>query len=93
MSETLVRVLGCICIAGFGLVIALVCAYVMAKIYHNIKVWRRKYTLQHRFNKPPLAKCYCKDCVYRPYGELCDKFDCYVDQDFFCRHADPRDGK
>jgi hypothetical protein len=24
--------------------------------------WKHKY--KHRFDKPPLAKCYCKDCKY-----------------------------
>lgn len=72
--------------------IALVCAFVATEIRDNIKIRRMQYEFQHRFDKPPLAKCYCKDCSYRSDG-LCDKFDRYVDQDFFCKYADPCDGE
>lgn len=79
--------------AGLGVVFALVCAFVVSEISDNIKMRRRKYALQHRFDKPPLAKCYCKDCAYRSGEGICDQFDRYVDQDFFCRYADPCDGE
>ena len=93
MSETLWRVFGFIGMVGLGVAIALTCAYVIAKINDNIKAWRRRYELQHRFDKPPLAKCYCKDCSWRSGAGPCDKLDRYVDQDFFCKHADPCDGE
>lgn len=92
LSETLWRVFGFIGMAGLGVAFALVCAFVVSEISDNIKMRRRKYALQHRFDKPPLAKCYCKDCSYRSNG-LCDKFDRFVAEDFFCRHADPCDGE
>ena len=88
MSETLWRVLAYVGMVGLGVAIALTCAYVIAEISDTIKAWRMRYELQHRFDKPPLAKCYCKDCSYRSNG-LCDKFDRFVAEDFFCRHADP----
>lgn len=88
LSETLLRVLWFIGMVGVGVAIALACIYVVS----DIKLRRRKYALQHRFDKPPLAKCYCKDCLYRSNG-LCDKFDRFVAENFFCKLADPCDGE
>lgn len=93
LNETLRRVFEFVGMAGLGVAIALTCAYVIAEINDNIKARRRRYELQHRFDKPPLAKCYCKDCSWRSSTGLCDKFDRYVDQDFFCKYADPCDGE
>lgn len=92
MSETLWRVFGLVGMVGLGVAIAVVCAYVVATIRDNIKMKRWQYALQHRFDKPPLAKCYCKDCLYRSNG-LCDKFDRFVAENFFCKLADPCDGE
>lgn len=76
--------------AVLGVAIALTCACAIAKVSYNIKAWRRRYKLQHRFDKPPLAKCYCVDCSHRSGEGRCDLADCYVDHEFFCKHASPR---
>ena len=34
---------------------------VIGELIDNLR-W--KYKHKHRFDKPPTAKCYCKDCVY-----------------------------
>ena len=34
---------------------------VLKEIIDKLK-WKYKY--KHRFDKPPIAKCYCKDCIY-----------------------------
>ena len=54
------------------------------------RIWIYKYN--HRFDKPPTAKCYCKDCSF--YGDftnrrLCRKHKEFVVDDFFCKDADP----
>lgn len=53
--------------------------------------WRYKY--KHRFDKPPTAKCYCKDC--RMHGNdthRCGKFDGWHTADnWFCWDAEPRE--
>jgi hypothetical protein len=55
--------------------------------------WR----VRHRFNKPPTAKCYCRDCkshdpdthrCYR-FGETTKEYRCTADY-WFCWEADPR---
>ena len=93
MSEILWHV----CMAVLGVVIALGCAYVITKanntiqkINNNIKARRKRYELLRRFDKPPLAKCYCTDCSHRSSEGRCDLANCYVDQEFFCKHANPR---
>lgn len=92
MTETLWRVFGLVGMVIVGVFVAFLCYFIAGEIRENIAIKRRQYEYQHRFDKKPVAKCYCKDCLYRS-DVLCDKFDRYVDQDFFCRHADPCDGK
>lgn len=63
-------------------------------------VWQWKY--KHRFNKKPIAQCYCKDCIYRTEdGRCCDTHtvnEYHFADDFFCKYAvpckkDPEKGK
>lgn len=58
--------------------------------------WRYKY--KHRFDKPPTAKCYCRDCkhhgsetnqCYR-FGETTKEYRCTADN-WFCWEAEPRE--
>ncbi len=56
--------------------------------------WRRKY--KHRFDKPPTAACYCKDCVHHgkngnDYSERCDLpgVDRFIPDNGFCYKAEP----
>lgn len=67
-------------------------------IAEAIRKAKRKYQIKHRFDKPPTAKCYCKDCrFYDEYGDIrpemkgyCRWFDFTVDDDWFCCEADPK---
>lgn len=52
-----------------------------------------KYEYKHRFDKPPLAACYCIDCKH--YGskvqhELCTEHRYYTKENGFCSEAVPR---
>lgn len=57
-----------------------------------------EYKRLHRFDGPPLAKCYCKDCVYgfRPYEEFGDGIKCskkninHCSDAWFCADGEPR---
>ena len=64
--------------------------------------WREKkryeYRIKHRFDKPPLAKCYCVDCRWYgdgPYPESCGRagVDRLFGPDEFCSDADPKEMK
>lgn len=60
---------------------------------------RYEYIINHRFDNPPLAKCYCIDCKYC-YGEptktggnvYCSLWDSRViiQDNSFCYRADPK---
>lgn len=51
-------------------------------------VWRYKY--KHRFDKKPMAKCYCKDCVYfTSLDRRCTHHYTYAEESDFCNHARP----
>ena len=70
-----------------AMIFAVICAI---RQFIRERIWFYKY--KHRFDKPPTAKCYCKDCSF--YGDftnrrLCRKHkECFAD-DFFCKDADP----
>ena len=60
----------------------------------KIEELKYKYKYKHRFDKKPIAKCYCKDCVYKYKYERCKDNYCkendrYVADDWFCWHATP----
>lgn len=52
-----------------------------------------KYQYKHRFDKPPTAACYCKDC--KKHGteqNRCYKFEgWYTADNWFCWDAEPRE--
>ena len=54
--------------------------------------WHYKY--KHRFDKKPIAKCYCIDCEYHGKGNnnnLCLLHNRYFSNDWFCKDAEPKD--
>lgn len=64
--------------------------YIKAKI--SVRVYA--YKVKHRFDKPPLAKCYCRDCEYWQIQDSdtakCRIVDRYTGDNWFCRDATPR---
>ena len=55
------------------------------------------YKYKHRFNKSPVARCYCKDCDnWNPHSPQategrCWKFGYTTADNWFCWDAEPRD--
>lgn len=51
------------------------------------------YRYKHRFDKPPTAECYCKDCKkHSDETNRCYKFERqYTADNWFCWDADPRE--
>ena len=80
---------------GVFVITAMIVAMFLAVIYAirqfiRERIWIHKYN--HRFDKPPTAKCYCKDCSL--YGDftsrsLCRKHKYHFSEDYFCKDADP----
>lgn len=46
------------------------------------------YKCKHRFDKPPVAQCYCKDCNHRFKNGFCTKRAEKVKEDSFCDQAE-----
>lgn len=56
-----------------------------------------KYKIKHRFDKKPLAKCYCIDCENysedfgKCYSQGFEYYPSEVKEDHFCSLAEPRE--
>lgn len=61
-------------------------AYFLAK--EKIKEVRYNYHQKHRFDKPPTADCWCRDCIYLE-GHKCRYMKCDVGERCFCWRARP----
>lgn len=90
-KEYLIKILaiiGCLCLSGiiFSIIASMV---INVKEQINLLKWRYKY--KHRFDKLPIAKCYCKDCKqHDSKNSRCYKFrDWYTADNWFCWDADP----
>ena len=60
----------------------------MRNVIAKIK-WKYKY--KHRFDKKPVAKCYCKDCIYYKKSNFTCDYDMKgtVSENSFCSKASP----
>lgn len=82
---------------GAGFVISMlivVLLMVIDSIKDKISDKKRRYQIEHRFDKPPTAKCYCIDCTYYE-KEYCKCYHFMVNHiydDYFCSEATPRKG-
>ena len=80
---------------GVFVIMAMIVAMIFAVFYAirqfiRERIWIYKYN--HRFDKPPTAKCYCKDCsLYGDFSNrsLCRKHKSHFSEDYFCKDADP----
>lgn len=78
------------------ILVFLILAIAMLKdfVVDTIRNLKWKYKYKHRFDKPPLAKCYCKDCRYYISEGNCG--DCAthngwkVADNWFCWSAKPK---
>lgn len=83
-----------ISIAGCIVLVLVFMAYATDEKYCN---WKYNYRWKHRFDKPPKAKCYCKDCIrYEP--SICGQSHCDVSgmsmpEEGFCWRAYPKTRK
>ena len=88
MTEFLV----CMGIAFSFLIIMLFIIMIIAWCIDLISNIRYKYKIKHRFDKPPTAECYCKDCSMHGEDNQCFKFNGWRTADeWFCWDAEPKD--
>lgn len=83
--------------ACFGVVLVGIIIYdLLTRLIDNIIDYRKrqksKRIIEHRFNKPPTAKCYCIDCKYHGmFNDLCHRDGRRHTADTeFCSDAEPR---
>lgn len=60
-------------------------------IKEGVKWLKYHYKVKHRFNKPPTAKCYCRDCRFHGADGKCQSFVSKRTNDsWFCVWAEER---
>ena len=77
----------------FSLLLAFLFITIIFEICHGfIKDMKWKWKYKHRFDKKPIARCYCKDCIYySSNAESCDIHSSWIINDNnFCWKATPR---
>ena len=103
MAYRLEDILSIIGFFTLAIILMYVVMWVISKIAHLVGKYREnkkyEYMLAHRFDGPPLAKCYCIDCEYH-YGEptesgggiYCGLFngDIAIADNSFCYRATPK---
>lgn len=80
---------------GGGVIAAIAIAVIgllISKIKEKVRDKRFEHMQKHRFDKPPIAKCYCIDCeCHNNENNHCYKFDGWNTADsWFCWDAEPR---
>lgn len=82
--------------ACFGLLFVIaIFGCLIAALWYEFEEWilrlKYKYRVKHRFDKPPTAKCYCRDCkMHDPKSARCYKFEEWYTADcWFCWDAEP----
>lgn len=101
--ETTFMIVGFIVIICIMLImIPIIVCDIKDLIVKTYRACKRKSEIKHRFDKPPVAKCYCIDCKYGAYfgniSEMDDKHgkcilwngDVPIRDDNFCYRADPK---
>ena len=75
----------------FSLVIILSCISALVIVCKEfIENKKYNYMIKHRFDKPPTAECYCKDCNMHGEDKECLKFNSWRTADeWFCWDAEP----
>lgn len=79
-----------------GLLIVVVCSIALYLAEELFDKFKRRYKYKHRFDKKPIAKCYCVDCIYHNVtnesGDArCAMLHRWTYDDFFCGEATPKE--
>ena len=85
------------CIIGIVTAIMILVAlgyFLITGICELIDRLKWQYTYKHRFDKPPLAKCYCHDCSHHTTTNRCVNIswaERYTPDNGFCYEAEPKE--
>lgn len=91
MKNIVLNIFNSIGVACTILLIVVTIMILKEKITDFIDAKKYEYRRKRRFDKPPLAQCYCKDCVIRKENGLCGFGNINNRADnWFCADARPR---
>ena len=93
IPEWLVHMLAVIGIVVLVIIIGVCFALAIHSIKELISHAKYRYKWKHRFDKQPLAKCYCKDCDHHSLSGSNECFahnGWYTADSWFCWQATPR---
>lgn len=81
-----------------GLTLFILSAIILLVLIKEIEDYicrcKYRYEYKHRFNKPPTAECYCRDCKqHSDETNICYVKGWYVVDSWFCSDAEPKDRK
>lgn len=97
MSDELWTICGWLGIATIAGVACVILYSIYDALREVIRSWRWLYKYKHRFDKPPTAKCYCKDCKWHSVKDnKCGNVtwaDRHTPDNGFCYEAEPMTAK
>ena len=98
MSDTVMKVFVLIGIIAVIFILATIAIVAINDIGLKIEEHQRQYRIKHRFNTPPTAKCYCRDCKFwNPENGACHVSHTakgyYMADNWFCYSAEPVTGE
>lgn len=93
MNENLMLFFTLFGIVALAMISIAIIMFIIMKAYYfiveKIEELKYDYKAKHRFDKPPLAKCYCKDCKYHGNNDKCYSFtNKYTADNWFCSQAE-----
>ena len=68
-------------------VCCMLCGTFIIFVIEKIRDLQRRYQYKHRFDKPPTANCFCKDCIYHEEDDYCGYIRQKTPEDGFCYRA------
>lgn len=93
-TDALMTMFGWVGIFTVGGGVIILAHYAFDTIRDVVRVWRWEHKYKHRFDKPPTAKCYCKDCKWHSVKDnKCGDVtwaDRHTPDNGFCYEAEPR---
>lgn len=93
MKENLISFFTLFGIISSIMVLVAIIMFIIMNAYYfiveKIEELKYDYKVKHRFDKPPLAKCYCKDCKsYNRENERCYRLNRSTADNWFCSWAE-----
>nr|DAO16277.1 MAG TPA: hypothetical protein [Caudoviricetes sp.] len=87
---------GFLCLVGLTtttVFCAVIFDYIFFKVIEGVENLKYRYKKKHRYDKPPTAKCYCKDCIFHKNGVCSELIKAHTPDEFFCCAAERKENE